>query len=197
MDNLTHTLIGVVVAEGACRLRGRFPHPLPPAFTPVVMLCSIIANNIPDADLLLSSGPLSYLLNHRGYSHTLLIAPLLAIGVFLLASFYTEWRKLGWSKQDYVVLFLVSVPGGLLHLLLDYSNVYGIHPFWPFDSRWIYGDRIFILEPWLWFCVLPLTFFLSKNYKSLRALIGLLMLIIAGLSIAWRLGAPSISPAEA
>jgi inner membrane protein len=33
---------------------------------------------------------------------------------------------------------------------MDYLNVYGVHPFHPFDSRWLYGDMIFIVEPWFW-----------------------------------------------
>ena len=36
------------------------------------------------------------------------------------------------------------------HLVLDSWNTYGVHPFWPVDSRWYYGDAIFIFEPWLW-----------------------------------------------
>jgi inner membrane protein len=33
---------------------------------------------------------------------------------------------------------------------MDYLNPYGIHPFHPFDSRWFYGDMVFILEPVFW-----------------------------------------------
>jgi len=40
--------------------------------------------------------------------------------------------------------------GFALHLLMDYLNSYGIHPFHPFDSRWLYGDMVFILEPLFW-----------------------------------------------
>jgi inner membrane protein len=29
-------------------------------------------------------------------------------------------------------------------------NVYGVHPFHPFDSRWVYGDTVFIVEPVFW-----------------------------------------------
>ena len=36
------------------------------------------------------------------------------------------------------------------HLVLDSWNSYGVHPFWPIDSRWYYGDAVFILEPWIW-----------------------------------------------
>jgi membrane-bound metal-dependent hydrolase YbcI (DUF457 family) len=40
----------------------------------------------------------------------------------------------------------VAALGLLLHLGMDYLNVYGVHPFHPFDSRWRYGDMIFIVE---------------------------------------------------
>jgi inner membrane protein len=42
---------------------------------------------------------------------------------------------------------VVSLVG---HLVLDSWNVYGVHPFWPLDARWHYGDAVFIFEPWLW-----------------------------------------------
>jgi hypothetical protein len=29
-----------------------------------------------------------------------------------------------------------------------------VHPFWPLDNRWYYGDLIFILEPWIWVAIL-------------------------------------------
>src|SRR4029453_7993236 len=36
------------------------------------------------------------------------------------------------------------------HLALDALNSYGVHPFYPADNRWYFGDAVFILEPWLW-----------------------------------------------
>ena len=36
------------------------------------------------------------------------------------------------------------------HLLMDTANGYGTHLFYPFSARWIYGDAVFVLEPWLW-----------------------------------------------
>jgi inner membrane protein len=33
---------------------------------------------------------------------------------------------------------------------MDYLNVYGVHLFHPFDSRWQYGDMVFIIEPAFW-----------------------------------------------
>jgi inner membrane protein len=33
---------------------------------------------------------------------------------------------------------------------MDYLNSYGIHPFHPFYSGWLYGDMVFIIEPVFW-----------------------------------------------
>ena len=35
--------------------------------------------------------------------------------------------------------------GAVLHIFVDSWNSYGVHPFWPISSRWIYGDFVFIL----------------------------------------------------
>ena len=34
--------------------------------------------------------------------------------------------------------------GTLLHLGMDFLNSYGVHPFWPIQNRWVYGDSVFI-----------------------------------------------------
>jgi inner membrane protein len=33
---------------------------------------------------------------------------------------------------------------------MDSLNVYGVHPFWPLDPDWYYGDLVFIVEPVFW-----------------------------------------------
>jgi inner membrane protein len=35
----------------------------------------------------------------------------------------------------------------LSHLLLDWTNNYGLRPFFPFDPRWFAGSFVFIVEP--------------------------------------------------
>ena len=35
-------------------------------------------------------------------------------------------------------------------MLLDSLNSYGVHPFYPIDNTWYFGDSLFILEPSLW-----------------------------------------------
>jgi inner membrane protein len=36
------------------------------------------------------------------------------------------------------------------HVFLDYLNNYGVRLLNPIDWRWLYGDAVFIVDPWLW-----------------------------------------------
>jgi inner membrane protein len=46
-------------------------------------------------------------------------------------------------------LYLCAVVGLLSHLLLDWTNNYGLRPFFPFDRRWFAGSFVFIFDPWI------------------------------------------------
>jgi inner membrane protein len=48
------------------------------------------------------------------------------------------------------LLFLFAYLAGLTHILLDFTNNYGVRPFWPFSERWYSWDIVFIVEPLLW-----------------------------------------------
>ena len=37
----------------------------------------------------------------------------------------------------------------LRHILLDFTNNYGVRPFWPFFEKWYSWDIVFIVEPLL------------------------------------------------
>jgi hypothetical protein len=71
------------------------------------------------------------------------------------------------------------------HLLLDYTNSYGVHPFWPVRNDWYYGDAVFIVEPWLWVAAVP-PLALAARRRGVRA--ALLLVLGAGLALAWRVG---------
>jgi inner membrane protein len=45
------------------------------------------------------------------------------------------------------VLYGFALLGLLSHLLLDYTNNYGIRPFFPFNPRWYAGSFVFIVDP--------------------------------------------------
>ncbi|HTW60912.1 MAG TPA: metal-dependent hydrolase [Terracidiphilus sp.] len=47
-------------------------------------------------------------------------------------------------------LYLTALVAALSHLMLDWTNNYGVRPFFPFNPRWYAGSFVFIAEPVLW-----------------------------------------------
>jgi len=47
-------------------------------------------------------------------------------------------------------LYATALIAALSHLLLDWTNNYGVRPFFPFNPRWYEGSFMFIAEPVLW-----------------------------------------------
>ncbi len=163
MDNLSHTLAGLLVAElSLCVLRSR-GRVLSPNFARAAHLVSALANNLPDSDSLyarsMAERPLGYLLHHRGHTHTVLGA--LVLAALALAAFAVLGRgfrrKLAPGEWSWLVG--LGLFGSVLHIAMDYTNNYGVHLFWPLFDGWMYGDFVFIVEP-LFFalCIPPLIF---------------------------------------
>ena len=143
MDNVTHALAGLLVAECAVRLRVRHEGMDPSRpFRTVAPVSSLIAANLPDADLFytgVGGDRLRYMLHHRGYSHTVVAALVGAVLVYGAALFV--WRRRarsGPTQADSRWLLALLVVSTLSHLMLDFTNSYGVHPFWPLDDRLYY-----------------------------------------------------------
>ncbi|MBI4403845.1 MAG: metal-dependent hydrolase [Deltaproteobacteria bacterium] len=184
MDNLTHSLVGLAIGEASYQLQisrreaDSFRRRL-------LWVSSLIASNLPDADSLwvplLGGGKLRYLLQHRGYSHTLIgVVPQLLVVMFLI------WLFLKLTKRklllgDWYIVGLTGVIGLVVHIFLDFVGSYGVHPFWPWSGRWVYGDAIFIVEPFVWCSLLPWLFFSTR--KIGKWLIGALQLAAIGLCV--------------
>jgi inner membrane protein len=47
-------------------------------------------------------------------------------------------------------LYLTACVAALSHLLLDWTNNYGVRPFFPLNAHWYAGSFMFIAEPILW-----------------------------------------------
>ncbi|MEP6999889.1 MAG: metal-dependent hydrolase [bacterium] len=175
MENITHSLVGATLAEIA------LPATATTAQRRIFFTAGIIAANLPDADLFyarITTPPLGYLLHHRGHTHTIggLVAQALLIG--LIALLPPLRRRIGRGAMRFGLLTAAAL---LSHLVLDSWNSYGVHPFWPFDNRWVYGDAIYIAEPWLW---ILLGVAAVMNARSLRprvmiaTLLGLLVIAV-------------------
>jgi inner membrane protein len=179
VDNATHSLVGLLVADalwltlksraenrGKALELGSVAGAELPGHTATDMarargalrLLSVVANNLCDLDIsyaTLLGGKLGYLLHHRGHTHTLPVAIGLGLALFALAYTLTRRsRRLGIPGFVYQLLVL-SLAGPVVHMSLDALNSYGVHPFWPLNNRWYYGDSLFIVEPWLWVFGIP------------------------------------------
>ena len=166
MDNMTHSLVGLALGELVERA---LPAPPDPAAhrtrRRLLLVTGLLASNFPDLDLVLTPllpAPLGYLIHHRGHTHTLLYAlPQVALLLALTWLLWPAARRL--LREDGAVRRAVlgtALLGMVLHLSFDALNVYGVHPFHPVDSRWLYGDLVFIVEPVFWtafgFALVPL-----------------------------------------
>jgi inner membrane protein len=137
MDNLTHTLTGLALARtGLKRL------------TPGGTLLILIAANIPDIDML------SWLKNrwttfemHRGYTHSLIGLPFVALLPVILTALFMR-KRLPWRTA-----WFLSCIGVASHFLLDWSMSYGVRFLLPFSSSWFHLD-IYSLIDWVLLAVL-------------------------------------------
>jgi inner membrane protein len=199
MDNVTHSLAGLLLAESAVRLRARRSGAEPtPRFRAVAAISSMVAANLPDADLFytgVGADRLAYMLHHRGHTHTVVLAIIGAALLWGAVALAWRWRaRTTLRRHDSGWLLALLLAGTLSHLVLDWTNSYGLHPFWPVDDRWYYGDAVFIIEPWLWVVSVPALVAASTS-RAARMLLSVVLL--AGLTLAWRVDLVSAGAAAA
>ncbi len=145
MDNVTHSLVGVVLAD---TMMGRRP---PKSQRPLIVGAGLIAANLPDIDLAyaaITPAPVGYLLHHRGHTHTIVGLGLLAVALVLAYRLLPPVRAMRLGER--LRLWLLIAVALASHLAMDALNSYGVHPFYPVDNNWYYGDAVFIFEPSLW-----------------------------------------------
>ena len=170
---MTHSLVGAAIAEAA--LPGS-PNPRRALFYTV----GIAAANFPDLDLLytwITPAPLGYLLHHRGHTHTLggLVVQAVLLGVMC----YALRSVRGLDAPSRNRLWFVVGLGLVSHVLFDAANSYGVHPFWPLNVRWYYGDAVFIFEPWLWlFLAIPIALAVSRRVVRIGLPVFLAVLVM-------------------
>ena len=170
MDNITHTLIGALLGETVARSTQGDPRGLPSEVRRNLLVAtSAIGSNLPDVDVLYSfiGGKINYLLQHRGHSHTIIGALLLAVAAFAIGRWVLVRRGHAPSSKDLAWLAGVLTITPLLHIGMDFTNNYGVHPFWPLSNRWFYGDAMFIAEPLLWAACAPLVFIFRSKLARL------------------------------
>jgi inner membrane protein len=133
VDNLTHTLVGLMMSRSGIDRKVERAAPL-----------MMLAANAPDIDTVsLFGGAATYLEWHRAYVHSLAVAPILALLPPLILWVSVRQRITAWA-------YAFSLAGVLSHLLLDWTNVYGIRMLLPFSARWLRLDTTDVVDPWIW-----------------------------------------------
>jgi len=174
VDNLTHSLVGAALAELT------LPADAPRTTRRIFFITGVLAANLPDADLVytrITAPPIGYLLHHRGHTHTLGGIVVLGLATAAVCALPKIRESVGAARNRLWLLIALALTS---HLLLDWWNSYGVHPFWPVSSRWFYGDAVYILEPWLWM-LLGLAATLNTQNRVGRALLGGFIVVLLGL----------------
>lgn len=168
MEPITHFL------TGACIGRAGFNRK-----TAYATLAAMLAAEAADLDMVWRfAGPVEELKHHRGITHTFWAVPVIAGAAVGSVWLVDRWRNArqrgaahaaqasgdpptlaasrsalrGTSGVDvrWGWLYCTACIAALSHLLLDWTNNYGVRPFFPFNPRWYAGSFMFIAEPVVW-----------------------------------------------
>ncbi len=120
--------------------------------TALATLTLTLAAEAPDLDVLAGfKGRAFGFAHHRGFTHSFL--GILLDALVVVGFVYLVWRLRGRKTNDpnlpprWGLLFFYACLAGLTHILLDFTNNYGVRPFWPFSEKWYSWDIVFIVEP--------------------------------------------------
>lgn len=170
MDPITHFM------TGACLARAGFNRK-----TALATVTMVLAAEAPDIDVVSEfGGDVFAFSHHRGITHTFVGVPFVAALVVLVVWAGWKWRRRFKPKRrgaqrlpvsadvgGYVatggadrekprwgMLYGFACLAALSHILLDFTNSYGVRPFMPFNDRWYSWDIVYIIDPILWLILL-------------------------------------------
>lgn len=154
MEPITHFLTGACIGRAGLNRK-----------TAYATVAAVLAAEVADIDVFWGfAGPVEGLKHHRGITHTFLGAPVMAGIVVGLVWLWHRWRRRGALEKaldgeesartrqpvHWGWLYATALIASLSHLALDWTNNYGLRPFFPFNPRWYAGNIVFIAEPVLW-----------------------------------------------
>jgi inner membrane protein len=148
MEPVTHFLTGACLARTGLNRKAAY-----------ATLAMTLAAEAPDSDVVWSlGGPVVSLEHHRGITHTFLGLPFEAAVIVWLVWLFHRWRvsrgKTTLAPVRWGLLYGFCLIALLSHILLDWTNNYGVRPFFPFNPRWYAGSIVFIFEPVMFLALL-------------------------------------------
>jgi inner membrane protein len=141
LEPITHLLFGANLGRAGLNRR-----------TAYATLALTLAAEAPDLDVVGRFGGSAFgFEHHRGFTHSFVgsvfVAALVVGLVYVLHKLRRRPRAVDVPPPRWGLLMVYAYLACLSHLLLDFTNNYGVHPFWPFSSRWYSWDIVFIVEP--------------------------------------------------
>ncbi|MDH5444901.1 MAG: metal-dependent hydrolase [Gammaproteobacteria bacterium] len=171
MDTLTHALSGALLARASRRPQVDNSQGLT---LRVRMMAGFLASAFPDIDFIFwFFGDLTYLNNHRGMTHSVILLPvwalMLAMAFAGLSRGCYQWQQFYW----------VSALGLGIHILGDIITAYGTMIFAPFSMMKLAFPTTFILDPWFSGIILLALFmaWINKQHSQRIAVAGLTILL--------------------
>jgi inner membrane protein len=174
LEPITHFLTGACISRASGLNRK----------TALATATCVLAAEAADLDILAyARGPIYGFAHHRGITHSFVAVPFVA--ALVIGFMYLGWRlQRRWPPEPagcpacppatagppkaprWGLLFGFACLAALSHILLDFTNSYGVRPFEPFSYKWYSWDIVFIFEPLLY------VFFIAG--LALPALFGLI-----------------------
>jgi inner membrane protein len=142
LEPITHFLTGACMGRAGLNRK-----------TALATLTLTLAAEAPDLDIIGGwiRGSVFGFAHHRGFTHSFL--GILLDALVVVGFVYLLWRLRRRKMKDpdlpprWGLLYLYACLAGLSHILLDFTNNYGVRPFWPFSEKWYSWDIVFIFEP--------------------------------------------------
>ncbi len=147
MEPVTHLLTGACLGRAGLNRT-----------TALATITATLAAEAPDIDILwYFRGSVVGFAHHRGFTHTLLGVPIMA--AIVVAFVWTvRWLWLRFRPPmpprskfrpplRWGLLYAYACLGTLTHLLLDFTNNYGVRPFSPFSPKWYAWSIVYIIDP--------------------------------------------------
>lgn len=140
MDNLTHSLVALTLAQSPLRKAGRG--------TTATLL---VASNAPDVDFVsvFMDGSTSYLAAHRGPTH----GPLGVLGLAVLTTLLVRLGYVLFGRRNEQPsgkgLLAAALVACVCHVAMDLPTLYGTRMLTPFNTAWYAADWIPIIDVYL------------------------------------------------
>ncbi len=145
MDTITHGLAGALI--GKAFFAGDDTAPEKVTAGRVAIYAATLGAIFPDADVILgpiAGNDLAVIEWHRGFTHSLVGLPVIAVALAALTRWYT--RRRNWNAPSWAALVGIYAAALASHILLDLITSFGTMIWSPLNHTRAAWDLVFILD---------------------------------------------------